>query len=142
MTELLRHRHLVGACRVAIAIVFLAAALPKIADPAAFALQVQHFRLTPPGIENLIAITLPWVELTAALAILLRLQPRAGAVVTAGLMTVFAVAVASAAARHLDIECGCFGTADGTRVGLLKLAEDLGLLALAGVASLEPRPGP
>ena len=67
----LRSPWVVGLSRVAIGLVFLAAARPKIADPAAFPPQVHHYRLTPFGLENLLAITLPWVELMAALAILL-----------------------------------------------------------------------
>ena len=42
--------------------------------------------------------------------------------------------------RGLDIECGCFGTSDASRVGTAKLIENVGLLALAVIASLAPEP--
>ena len=118
---------------------FLAAALAKIGDAGAFARQIHYYRLLPFGLENLLAITLPWIELLAALAILLRLRPQAGSVVVAGLMALFVAVVAAAVVRGLDIECGCFGTADAGRVGVVKLLENLGLLALAVIASLRPR---
>jgi hypothetical protein len=55
------------------------------------------------------------------------------------MMAVFIVAVAVAMARGLDIECGCFGTADGTRVGFVKLLENSGMFALAAIGSLRSR---
>ena len=36
-------------------------------------------------------------------------------------MTVFTVVVIAALARGLNIQCGCFGTASGARVGAVKL---------------------
>jgi uncharacterized membrane protein YphA (DoxX/SURF4 family) len=136
--RLLRHPGLVRVAQFGIAVVFLAAALGKIGDAGAFARQIHHFRLLPFGLENTLAITLPWIELVAALALLLRFRPRAGAVITAGLMGLFVFVVAAAVARGLDIECGCFGTSDASRVGTAKLIENVGLLALALIASLEP----
>ena len=55
------------------------------------------------------------------------------------LMVVFTVAVAQAVARGLDFECGCFGTADGSRVGARKLLENTGLTILAAISGLRPR---
>jgi hypothetical protein len=53
-------------------------------------------------------------------------------------MGLFVFVVAAAVARGLDIECGCFGTSDASRVGTAKLIENVGLLALALIASLKP----
>jgi uncharacterized membrane protein YphA (DoxX/SURF4 family) len=137
----LADRRLVWGCRIAIGALLLAAALSKIGEAAEFARQIHHLRFAPFGLENLIAVTLPWVELVAALAILSGVEPRGGAVLAAGLMAVFVVVVAVAMARHLDVECGCFGTADATRVGATKLFENLVVLAVALVAGqdVEPR---
>jgi hypothetical protein len=41
-------------------------------------------------------------------------------------------------ARGLDFECGCFGTADHTRVGAFKLAQNLAMLAVAAGALRRP----
>jgi len=136
--RVLRHPGLVMVAQLGIGVVFLAAALGKIGDAGAFARQIHHFRLLPLGLENTLAITLPWIELVAALSLLLRFRPRAGAVITAGLMGLFVFVVAAAVARGLDIECGCFGTSDASRVGTAKLIENVGLLALALLASLRP----
>jgi putative oxidoreductase len=135
----LSDRRIVILCQLAIGLVFLFAAMTKIGDAAGFATQIHHYRLLPFGLENLTAITLPWIELLAALAILLRLEPRVGSAASAGLMVVFIVAVGLAVARGLDIECGCFGTADAGHVGGMKLLENTGFLALALVGCLRPR---
>ncbi len=130
---------LVGLCRIGVGIVFIAAALSKIGDPAAFATQIHHFRLTPVPSEHLIALTLPWIELLTGLALVLDVRARAGAWLATALMAAFTLMVASAMARGLDFECGCFGTADATRVGARKLLENLALTGAALLASARLR---
>ena len=137
----LTHPRTVLVCQIVLGLVFAAAALAKLGDLRSFATQVHNFRLVPVPTENLLAMTLPWMELLAALALLLRVQPRAGALTTAGMMAIFCVVVLAAVARGLDIDCGCFGTSDGSRVGMKKLLENLGLLVLALIASLKPQKG-
>ncbi len=140
LVRLLSLRAVVTACQVAVALVLLAAGLAKIGEAGTFALQIHHYRLLPLGLENLVAITLPWIELMMALAILLRWHARSGAVAGAGLMALFVLIVGVSVVRGLDIECGCFGTTDGGRVGLAKLLENTGLLAVALVGCLRPGP--
>lgn len=141
LQQLLRHPWTILGCRLAIGLIFLFAALPKIGDVASFAKQVHNFRLVPLPLENLFAMSLPWVELVVALALITGFHARAGGWLASGLMVVFVLAVGQAVARGLDIECGCFGTADASQVGIVKLLEDLGMLALALVASLRPDEG-
>lgn len=137
--DLARHPLTIRLAQVAIGLVFGYAALAKIGDPQAFARQVHNFRMVPVALENLVALILPWVELLASLALLLAVRARAGALLTLALMVVFTAAVALAAARGLDIACGCFGTADAQRVGLTKVLQNLLLLGIAGLATLRRR---
>jgi len=130
---------LVGSCRFAVGLVLLAAALAKISDPAAFATQIHHFRLIPVAAENSLAIGLPWIELITGLALVLGVRARSGAWLAAAMMIVFTLAVGSAIARNLDIQCGCFGTADATHVGTRKLLENLAIAGAALIASLRAR---
>jgi len=139
LLQTLRHRRVIRGAQIAVGLVFLAAALPKIGDPGSFALSVHYFRIVPLAIENLIAVSLPWVELVAGLALVLGIRAREGGVIVTAMMAVFTVAVASALARGLDFECGCFGTGDGARVGAGKLFENTGLLLLAAIATLRAR---
>ena len=135
----LRKRPVVRTSQVVIGVVFLAAALAKIGDLETFASQIHNFRIVPVWSENLVAMTLPWVELIAGLCLVLGIRARGAGILTAILMVVFLVAVGQAVGRNLDIECGCFGTADATKVGIQKLLENAVLTMLATIASLVPR---
>ncbi len=135
----LRKRPVVRASQVVIGVVFLAAALAKIGDLETFASQIHNFRIVPVWSENLVAMTLPWVELVAGLCLVLGIRARGAGILTAILMAVFLVAVGQAVGRNLDIECGCFGTADATKVGIQKLLENAVLTMLATIASFVPR---
>jgi uncharacterized membrane protein YphA (DoxX/SURF4 family) len=139
LARLISNPVVIRVCRIGIGLVMLAAALGKIGDPAAFSSQIHHFHLTPIGAENLLAVVLPWVELVAGLALVLGVHARSAAWLSAALMVVFTAAVGTAVARHLDIGCGCFGTADATHVGGKKLAENLLFTGAALVASLRLR---
>lgn len=135
----LRRPWVVVGARIVVGLVFAVSGLAKIGDMASFALQIHNFRMLPIWSEHLVAMTLPWVELVAALGLVLGIRPRSSALITTVLMAVFTVAVAVALSRGLDIECGCFGTADATRVGFWKLLQNVGLLAVSAVALLRRR---
>ena len=131
-------RIVVRGAQLAIGLLMGWAALAKLVDLPAFAHEVHNFQILPVPLENLVAMVLPWIELVAALSLVLRVRPRAGAVVTTGLMAVFTVAVAAALVRGLNIECGCFGTSSASRVGVAKLVQNLVMLAVSGVATGAP----
>jgi len=138
MPVLLTHPLVVRACQIATGVVFAWAGLAKIGDPLAFAEQIHNFRMVPVFAENLVAMTLPWIEVVAALALLLGVRARDGAILASVSLVVFTAAVIAAFARGLDIECGCFGTADASRVGVIKIGQNLVFIALAVGASLRP----
>jgi hypothetical protein len=66
-------------------------------------------------------------------------RPRAGAIVYTLLLAAFTIGVLQAMARGLSFECGCFGKAGAATIGVKKLAENLAMLALGFVASVERR---
>lgn len=135
----LSHPWLVRAAQVAIGLVFLAAALAKIGDTTYFAQQVHNYRLVPLWSEHLLAMTMPWIELVAGLALVIGPHRRAGALVVLVFMAVFTVAVGAAWARGLDFHCGCFGKAGAGMIGARKFFENVGLTLLAAIALLPPR---
>ncbi len=139
LASALRNPRAVRACQIVIGVIFVIAALAKLSDLEALSTQVHNFRLVPLWGENLVAMMLPWVELTAALFLILGFRARAGAFVLAALLAAFTVGVGIAVARGLDFECGCFGTGDHTRVGAVKIAENLAMLAVAIEALQRPR---
>ena len=125
--------------QIVLGLLFLLASLAKIVDTGSLAREVHNFHIVPFWSEHLVAMTLPWIELVAGLALVLGVRPRAGAWVAGVLLAGFTVGVALAMARGLNFHCGCFGTADATRVGWTKLGENLGMLALAVVGSRKRR---
>jgi len=139
LIDKLAHPGFVRIAGIAIGLVFVIAGLAKIGDTETFAAQVHNFRLTPIVLENLVAMVLPWIELVAGTALILGTRSRAAAWICAVLMVVFTIAVGQAAARGLDFECGCFGKADSSTVGLRKLFENAGLTVVALIATLRRR---
>lgn len=131
--------------RLALGGVFVYAAGSKIYSPDQFAVAVSNYRLLPHEWTHLAAITVPWIEAIAGALVILGVWLRPSALVLLGLTGVFMVAIASALVRGLNIECGCFGTVGGRRVGLASLAFDAVLLAMAAALVWrvkEPRPPP
>jgi uncharacterized membrane protein YphA (DoxX/SURF4 family) len=87
---------------------FVYASLDKIASPAAFAKVVSQWQVVGPVPSNLVAVTLPWIELVAGLLLLAGAWKREAALVIALLLVVFIVAAASVMARGIDVlNCGC-----------------------------------
>jgi uncharacterized membrane protein YphA (DoxX/SURF4 family) len=82
----------------------------KIVDPAAFALDIATYQILPIELVNLMAIVLPWLELTAALMLLVGFRARAASLLMTGMMLMFTLAVSLALARGLDMSCGCFAS--------------------------------
>ena len=94
--------------RLIVSAAFILAALPKIQDPAAFATSVEGYRIVTGNLAMWIALVLPWLELVAGLGLLIPQIRRGSNLIIALLLIVFTVLHASAWARGLDINCGCF----------------------------------
>lgn len=95
--------------RLLLAGVWVWAGLAKIGDPAASVRAVRAYRLLPEWLAQGVGYGLPFLELTLAALLLAGLAVRVSAAVSAGLLVVFLAGIVSAAARGLQIECGCFG---------------------------------
>ncbi|RFC48394.1 MAG: putative membrane protein YphA, DoxX/SURF4 family [Verrucomicrobia bacterium] len=125
------------AMRILLATVFLAAGLLKVKDPIRFAEDIRNYQLMADPVPAGLALSLPWLEILAALGILTGLLYRGSLVLLAGMTLVFMVAITTAWARGLDISCGCFGERSGNATNYpLHLFENGVLLALAGVLLL------
>lgn len=97
-------------CAAAVGAVFVLAALPKLQDPATFALAVYRYHLLPGALVNIAALAMPWAELATGAALIagrgtLR---RAAALLAAAMLVLFTAAIAASLLRGLDIACGCF----------------------------------
>jgi putative oxidoreductase len=90
--------------------VFIYACLHKIAHPGSFALDVATYGILPLALVNLMAVTLPWMELGAGVMLFAGFRSRAAALMVFGMMVMFIVAVAIALYNGLDMSCGCFAS--------------------------------
>lgn len=153
MSGLLRSPRVQLALRLVLGAFFVYASLDKIWSPAAFAKIVYQWQVVGPVPSNLVAVSLPWVELLAGLLLLAGVWKRESALVIALMLVVFIVSAGSVIARGIDIEnCGCVSVAKAEAasswppawtkgVGWFLVSRNLVLLGAALVLVTPPRPG-
>jgi uncharacterized membrane protein YphA (DoxX/SURF4 family) len=136
--EALTHPWLTIRVQIALGIIFLVAALPKIGDPPSFAHMIYNYRLVPGGLINLSALIMPWLEVLCGLALVLGIWTRPARNLIALLLIVFIVAISINLFRGNAIDCGCFNVADAgktyeQRINDMRLDifRDLGMLLMA-----------
>ena len=89
--------------------VLLYAGLSKVLTPVASARAVQAYQIFPFEVAQYIGYALPLIEIIIGTLLVLGLFTRVNAALGALLMVVFIAGIASAWARGLAIDCGCFG---------------------------------
>lgn len=119
---------------------FIYAGGAKLLDLEQFFLDVHHFELTPWDVSMAIAMFLPWLEIVAGVALIVR-RLYSGAIGLCALMAIiFIIAISSAWTRGLDLTCGCFGRENNQTNYPQHLALNGALLAAAvGLAGLQRR---
>ncbi|MCI0688286.1 MAG: DoxX family membrane protein [Sporichthyaceae bacterium] len=131
------------AARLLLAGVLGVAGTLKLADPAAAIRAVSAYELVPSGLIELVGYGLPAAELGLALLLLIGLGIRFAAIASAVLLIAFILGIASAWARGLSIDCGCFGgggeVAAGATRYLEEILRDVGLLIAAVWLAIFPK---
>jgi len=130
MIKILSNKYFLITVRIILGFVFIFAAVSKASEPEEFARAIANYKLLPIFLINILAITLPWIELCAGILLVFGISVKENSAVLSGLLLVFIIAIAISLARGLNIDCGCFGTVGGTKVGIQKLLENFGLLLL------------
>ena len=131
---------------IALGLLFVVAALPKLVDPPSFAHMVYNYRLVPGALVNLMALAMPWLELLLGLALILGIWTRTSAGLVGALLLVFILAISLNLARGNAIDCGCFDVLEANKTVDERLADmrlvilrDLGMLLM--VAQILWAPG-
>jgi hypothetical protein len=115
--------------------VFLAAALSKLASVRRTSARVRLFGV-PEALARPTAIVVPVAELVMAALLVPAATARAGGLLAALALVVFAGAVARLVARGEAPDCNCFGLLHSSRVGPGMLVRNLVLAALGAVVAV------
>ncbi|WP_213456565.1 MauE/DoxX family redox-associated membrane protein [Rhizomonospora bruguierae] len=131
------------AVRLGLAAVWLIAGASKVTDLAASGRAVNAYQVMPYEVAKVVGAALPLVEIALGLLLLAGLATRLVAGVSAALLLIFIAGIASAWARGLAIDCGCFGGGGALAAGqrpqyLSELLRDLSFLVLAGFLLVRP----
>jgi len=123
--------------QIALGIIFVAAALPKIVDPPSFAHMIYNYKLIPWPLINPMALVMPWIELLCGLALILGIWKDTARTIIAALLVTFIIAISINLARGNAIDCGCFdvsaaGKTTAERIDDMRLVilRDLGMLLM------------
>ncbi|WP_142259913.1 MauE/DoxX family redox-associated membrane protein [Thermopolyspora flexuosa] len=129
--------------RLVLAGVLIVAGWSKMGAPALSIQAVKAYELLPEAVAEIVGYVLPILEIVIGLLLVIGLLTRMAAIATAVLMLAFVIGIASAWARGLNIDCGCFGGGGALPPGqkanyLPEILRDVGFLALAAWVAVKP----
>jgi uncharacterized membrane protein YphA (DoxX/SURF4 family) len=135
--------------QIALGAIFIAASLPKIADPPSFAHMIYNYRIVPGALVNISALVLPWLELLVGVALVLAIWTRTTSALVGGLLLVFVLGISLNLARENAIDCGCFDVSAANKSVAERLSDmrfvllrDVGMLLMAAQVLWATRPSP
>jgi Methylamine utilisation protein MauE len=120
--------------RGALGLLFLSAALHKLAAPGAFRAALVEYRLLPGSTTAAASWALVALEIAAAGALVAPATVRLGVALATGLLVIYTAAIAVNLARgRRDLDCGCAGPAHRQPIGVGLIVRNA---VLAGAALL------
>lgn len=118
--------------RMGLGLFFLIVGLLKLRDLDAFTEDIFNYQLLFPPYDGYAAYGVAWLEVVAGLCVLIGFWgTRGGLLLIAGLLLSFVGALSMAAARGLNINCGCFGSSEAPSNFPLHIGMNLLLLLLS-----------
>jgi uncharacterized membrane protein YphA (DoxX/SURF4 family) len=131
------------AARLGLAAVWIVAGSLKVGDLAASGRAVHAYQVMPYDAAKIVGAVQPFLEIALGVLLLIGLAVRLSAGISAVLLTVFIAGIASARARGLQIDCGCFSRGGALGAGetpayAWDLLRDAGFLVLAGILLWRP----
>jgi uncharacterized membrane protein YphA (DoxX/SURF4 family) len=100
--------------------VLLVAGVGKIPDPGAFAASINNFAILPAWLVPAAALMLPFLEIALGTMLVTGWRLRCAAFSSVVLFGMYTAALGLALARHLPLECDCFGTPESAAWALLR----------------------
>ncbi len=132
MKKFLANKYLLLLSRLILGFIFIYAGMEKISDPEGFAKAINNYKLLPFSFANMAALILPWIEVIVGILLIFGIKVKENAFIISSLLCIFIIAIAISLFRGLNIDCSCFGTVGGSKVGVEKLLEN-SLLMLLGI---------
>ncbi|HEY8184061.1 MAG TPA: MauE/DoxX family redox-associated membrane protein [Thermoanaerobaculia bacterium] len=138
MMQWLAHPWLTVRVQIALGVIFVVAALPKIVDPPSFAHMIYNYKLIPWALVKPMALVMPWIELLCGLALILGIWKGTARTIIAALLLTFIIAISINLLRGNAIDCGCFDVSAANKTTEERFADmrlvilrDIGMLLMA-----------
>jgi uncharacterized membrane protein YphA (DoxX/SURF4 family) len=125
--------------RVGLGLVFIYAGILKIRDPIAFAGSVAAYKVLPYLFNYLVAATIPWLEATCGILLIIGFRVRAASGIVAAMNILFILLLASTIVRGLDIDCGCFRQGGEKTSAWIAIMRDVLFLSVALILFTEQK---
>lgn len=117
MKDFISNKYVVITLRVLLGLIFIYSAAGKLFNPEDFAKAILRYDFLPVYFVNLMAIILPWLEFIFGLLLVIGIFRKAASVLAGISLVIFLIALISALARGLDINCGCFSLEETSSKG-------------------------
>ena len=123
--------------RMALGLIFLAAAWDKIVDPMAFAKIIRNYQILPDMAVAGVALTLPWIEVVVGMCLLTGFVARGATLSGCLMMAVFLSAMAWAQHKGIATQCGCFTTKAEDTISTATFIRDGSIMALSLLVAVD-----
>jgi uncharacterized membrane protein YphA (DoxX/SURF4 family) len=107
MRDFLSNKYLQFILRLIIGAMFIYVAYNKFINPEEFAKAIKNYDMLPLQVINIMAIILPYIELFSGLFLILGIYKKGSSAIIGISLIVFIIALTTAFARGLNIDCGC-----------------------------------
>jgi len=104
----LSNKYFLIAIRVIVGGIFVYASLDKLLNQEMFSKAIYNYKFLPGMFINIMAITIPYLELVAGLFLIFGIFIRGSSLIIIILLVLFIIALGQAYVRGLDIDCACF----------------------------------
>ena len=114
--------------RIVVGGLFIYAGALKALESTAFLKSIENYQILPHGVAVVTSFFLPFLEIFCGTGLVFKRLHAGALALLGGMMLVFIMALLSAWVRGLDIDCGCFGSGDGTAHYGQALVRDVAIL--------------
>lgn len=133
MKDFLSNKYLLIILRIIIGAIFIYASVNKLFNGEEFAKAIKNYDMMPLVTINFLAIILPYIEFITGILLVTGIYKKGSSAIAVLSLVVFLIALTSAYARGLDINCGCFSLENTSSKSdiLVRIFEDILMLLVA-----------